>query len=136
MKKVETKTESPVTHNWITEAEAQKLADANGSIELCQTESLTTPGKKLQFFVKPPDTTAYAASMRYITNAKENTNDVMTMQQSFYDFCFVIGEPALMEELKDESLKARHIFQIGKVVGDAFPLPEVEVLKKSYRKQN
>lgn len=119
---------------WISEEEAQKLADKHGAIQLCQVESLLTPNKKLQFFVKPPDTTAYAASMRYITNSKENTNDIMTMQQSFYSFCFVQGEPDLMKELEDESLKARHIFQIGKTVGDAYPLPDVDVLKKSYRK--
>lgn len=122
------------TLSWITKEEIDKLLDKHAALELCETESLLSPGKKLQFFVKAPDTTAYALSMRFITNVKENTNDVMTMQQSFYDHCFVTGEPELMAELKDETLKARHVFVIGKAVGDAFPLPEVTVLKKSFRK--
>lgn len=118
---------------WITEEEFNKLLNKHGQLELCEVESLITKGKKLEYFIKPPDDTAYAASMRYITNVKENTNDVVKMQQTFFGFCFVIGEKELMTELSDETLKVRHQFSIGQMIGEAFPLPESK-LKKSFRK--
>lgn len=118
---------------WIEEAIFNELLNKHTQLELCEVDSLLTPGKKLQYFVKPPDGTAYAASMRYITNSTANTNDVVKMQETMFSFCFVVAEPELQKELADETLKTRHVFAIGKSIGDAFPMPEATV-KKSFRK--
>lgn len=118
--------------SWITEAEFNKLKPGK-DLELIEIDSLVQPGKKLEAIITPPDDIAYSASMRYITNAQANTNDVVKMQQVLFTHCFVKGSPELEAEMRDESRKIRHQLAIGTFIGTAYPLPEAR-LKKSLRK--
>jgi hypothetical protein len=120
--------------SWVTDADLEKLNKSATEITLCDVDSLVNKGEKLEFFVKAPSDTAYAASMRFITNSKENTNDVVKMQKTLFDFCFLVGEPKLMQELESEETKARQMIAIGLLIGEAYPMPEASV-KKSFRRK-
>ena len=118
---------------WMTAQEFSGLLEKHKSLDLCETDSISEPGKKLEFLITPPSDVCYSASLRYMTNAKENTNDVMEMQKVFYQFCYVKGESGLQKELDDAATSSRQIMAIGRAVGEAYPIPEAR-LKKTFRK--
>ncbi|HLP51234.1 MAG TPA: hypothetical protein VK154_10150 [Chitinophagales bacterium] len=121
--------------HWIDAAKANELLSKHKQLDLCEIDSLLQPGKKFQFFITPPTDTAMSASMRYISNMKDNANDIPKYQETLYSFCFVTGETGLMREREDESLKARIVSSIGSAIGAAYPMPEVGEVKKSFRAQ-
>lgn len=114
--------------DWITDEEVDKLKPGK-TITLLEVEDVDNPSEKRECIVTPPDDTAYSAAMRYMANSKDNTNDVIKMQQTLFGFSFVKADTKLEEQMKDDTKKVRYIISIGKAIGEAFPVPESKVKK-------
>lgn len=101
-----------------------KYGARNDFIKRGAVESLVEMGRKLYVYFRKPDKNVIALAMSRGEEGGKKTpmksSDVLRAN------CLLFAEPEL---LNDEVNKGQYEVAIGKLIGDAFPMPEAEIEK-------
>ena len=112
-----------ITEEQLQEWEA-KYGPRNEYVKRGAVESLRNPGTKLYFYFRKPDKNVIALAMVRAEEGGKKTP--MKSSDVLLQNCLLYAE----DELINETLyKGEYEVAMGKVIGDAFPIPDAEIEK-------